>query len=64
MRLKGMEQAASDVEKIEMLNFGTYKYEFSAPERLLLTRTNGRQIELPSKELNMTDKMLPVATTA
>jgi hypothetical protein len=31
MRLKGMEQAASDVEKIEMLNFGTYKYEFSAP---------------------------------
>ena len=58
MRLKGMEKAASDVEKIEMLYAGTYKYEFSSPGRLLLTRTNGRQIELPAEDLNMTDMML------
>ncbi len=69
MRTKGMEQQAEDVDKIEMLGMGAYKYEpvktglklmGHAPktERLKLTRTNGKEIEIEARELNLSEEEL------
>ena len=64
MRAKGMTQEAEDVESIEFLNFGTYKIESIEPqanptekapgaERVRLTKTSGRQIDIYAGELNL-----------
>ena len=69
MRTKDMEHQAENVDKIEMLGIGIYKYEqakirlnptehASKTERLRLTRTNGKEIEIETKELNLTEDML------
>lgn len=58
MREKRMDKQAMDVEQIEWLPMGIYKYKFTAPDRLLLTRTNGKQITLRAGELNMSGKEL------
>lgn len=58
MRIKGMDAEAKDVEQVDRINTGTYRYEFVSPSRLLLTRTNGRQIEIEADELNLDEKRL------
>ncbi len=69
MRTKGMTCQAEEVDKIEMLGMGTYKFEhikhvsrqlenLQEKERLQLTRTNGRQIEIDAEELNLPDEEL------
>lgn len=58
MRLKGMDTQANDVEQIEIIPSNYYKYEYIAPERLLLTHTDGRQLELDTLEMNMEDNIL------
>jgi hypothetical protein len=69
MRTKGMEQQAEDVEKIEIMGMGIYKYERAkaggglfgkAPktEQLRLTRTDGKEIEIEAEELNMSEEQL------
>lgn len=60
----GMELQAKDVDRIDILGMGFYKYEPIKPEfrqlgyapktdRLRLTRTNGKVIEIEAEELNM-----------
>jgi len=69
LRTKGMTCQAEEVDKIEMLGMGTYKYERIKPvfgllgnsqktNRLKLTRTNGRQIEIEAEELNLPNEDL------
>ena len=58
MRVKGMDAEAKDVAQIERIKTGMYRYEFISPSRLLLTRTNGRQIEMEADELNLDEKKL------
>ena len=69
MRTKDIEHQAEDVDKIEMIGMGTYKYEpiktgfkllNRAPktERLRLTRTNGKEIEIEARELNLPEEEL------
>ncbi|MCR4601923.1 MAG: DUF3843 family protein [Prevotella sp.] len=69
MRTKGMEQQAEDLDKIERIDMGMYKFEPVKTEgklmglapktkRLRLTRTNGRKIEIEAEELNMAEEML------
>ena len=69
MRTKGMEQQAEEVAKIEMLDMGTYKFEPAKSslgllgrtpkqDRLKLTRTNGKQIEIEARELNLPEEDL------
>ena len=69
MRTKDMEHQAEDVDKIEMLGMGVYKYErvktgfklmahASKTERLRLTRTNGKEIEIEARELNLPEEEL------
>ena len=64
MHTKGMELQAKDVAKIDILGMGFYKYEPIKPEfsqlgyapktdRLRLTRTNGKVIEIEAEELNL-----------
>lgn len=54
MRVKGMEEKlATDVDQIERIASGMYRYEFITRSRLLLTRSNGKQIEIESDELNL-----------
>ena len=69
MRTKGMEHQAEKVAKIEMLDMGTYKFEriksaFSPlrheprQDRLKVTRTNGKQFEIETQELNLPEEGL------
>lgn len=58
MRQRGMEELATDLEHMERIYAGIYKYEFIKEDRLLLTRTNGRQIEIQAEELNLKKKQL------
>lgn len=70
MRTKGMEQEAAEVAGIEVIDAGTYKVNHAPSEsltskaetpdnkRLILTRTNGRQIEINAQELNLDEKQL------
>ena len=58
MRQRGLDELATDLEHIERIETGVYKYEPVGSNRLLLTRTNGRQIEIQADELNLNKKML------
>lgn len=69
MRTIDMERQAEDIDKIEMLGMGIYKYEHiksrfnlighvQKTERLRLTRTNGKEIEIEAGELNLSEEML------
>lgn len=58
MRQMDMQELAEDVEQMERITFGIYKYDFLSTDRLRLTRTNGRQIEIQAQELNTSTKQL------
>jgi|GEM_PF-1320030 len=69
MRTKGMERQAEEVAGIEYLAPGTYKYEPVKPDsgllghephqdRLRITRTNGKQFDIETEELNLTKEQL------
>ncbi|MBR5068352.1 MAG: DUF3843 family protein [Bacteroidales bacterium] len=69
MHTKGMDRQAEDVAKIDKLGMGIYKYERIKPafglsgeapktDRLRLTRTNGKVIEIEAYELNLSKEEL------
>lgn len=69
MRTKGMTSEAADIDRIEVMDFGTYKYEpiktsfglfENEPEDewLKLTNTTGKKIDILAKETNLSKEIL------
>ena len=59
MRVKGKDRLAQQVADIEVLPLGSYRYTISTDGQTLnMVRTDGRTLDVPAYELNMSDKLL------
>lgn len=59
MRCKGKGRLAQQVADIEVLPLGSYRYTFATDGQTLnMVRTDGRTLDVPAGELNMSDKLL------
>ena len=59
VRVKGEDRLAQQVADIEVLPLGSYRYTISTDGQTLnMVRTDGRTLDVPAYELNMSDKLL------
>ena len=59
MRVKGKDRLAQQVADIEVLPMGSFRYTISTDGQTLnMVRTDGRTLDVPAYELNLSDKLL------